>query len=82
MVPLSMHSALEGQEVIIRDDEYFLNSEGGKSPRFPKSPGMFGKSPSMFAKSPGRSHKRRHSTGLSGFLMPMSSHPQGSRLSS
>nr|PNR53791.1 hypothetical protein PHYPA_007466 [Physcomitrium patens] len=77
MVPLSVH------ETLMEDEEYFLDSTGGNSPKFPKSPGMFGKSPSRFAKSPGKSHKRRNSTGLSGFSLPklLSSHSQKSRFS-
>lgn len=74
MQPLSnSHMIPEDKEDVYMthpDDEYFLHPElVGKSPaRFPKSPGMFGRSPGR--SSPGRSHKRRHSTGLSGFSLP------------
>lgn len=79
MVPLPLHDIQEDRDdaATHQDDEYFLHPElMTKSPaRFPKSPGMFGR-------SPGRSgHKRRHSTGLSGFSLPkiLSSHSQRAR---
>lgn len=78
MEPLSLHDNFENRDdgTMHQDDEYFLHPAlAMKSPaRGPKSPGMFGR-------SPGRSHKRRHSTGLSSFSLPklLSLHSQRAR---
>jgi hypothetical protein len=73
MQPSSMpHMILEDQEDVFfnQDEVYFLHPElVGKSPSsFAKSPGLFGKLPGR--SSPGKIHRRRHSTGLSGFSLP------------
>lgn len=79
LVPLSLHDVLEdGDDAgMHQDNEYFLHPE-----LVTKSPARFAKSPGMFGRSPGRSlHKRRHSTGLSGFSLPkiLSSHSESAR---
>lgn len=75
MQPLSLsmsmpHLTEDDEEDMMtqQDDEYFLM---GKSPK--SNPGVFGRmasgSPAR-ASSPARTHRRRHSTGLSSFSLP------------